>query len=105
MTVPDPLDRLWPDRIGDEQGRQQHGEGDKDRLDPQQLGAQDLARQRVREIGRHRRLPLIVIALPPSTQHRSSWSFRHGRRTRPQVRNCAPGNLEIPGSMLRIAPE
>jgi hypothetical protein len=27
------------------------------------------------------------------------------RRTRPQVRNCAPGNLEIPGSMLRIAPE
>jgi len=25
--------------------------------------------------------------------------------TRPQVRNCAPGNLEIPGSMLRIAPE
>jgi hypothetical protein len=25
--------------------------------------------------------------------------------TRPQVRNYAPGNLEIPGSMLRIAPE
>src|SRR5712672_2542585 len=35
-------------------------------------------------------------------------SLRHSgmvRRTRPQVRNCAPGNLEIPGSMLRIAPE
>jgi hypothetical protein len=27
------------------------------------------------------------------------------RRTRPQMRNCASGNLEIPGSMLRIAPE
>jgi hypothetical protein len=26
-------------------------------------------------------------------------------RTRPQMRNCASGNLEIPGSMLRIAPE
>src|SRR5450631_732506 len=26
-------------------------------------------------------------------------------RTRPQTRNCASGNLEIPGSMLRIAPE
>jgi hypothetical protein len=25
--------------------------------------------------------------------------------TRPQMRNCASGNLEIPGSMLRIAPE
>jgi hypothetical protein len=24
---------------------------------------------------------------------------------RPQMRNCASGNLEIPGSMLRIAPE
>src|SRR4051812_8634699 len=27
------------------------------------------------------------------------------RRTRPQVRNCALGNPQIPGSMLRIAPE
>ena len=27
------------------------------------------------------------------------------RRSRPQMRNCASGNLEIPGSMLRIAPE
>src|ERR1700693_2545649 len=26
------------------------------------------------------------------------------RRTRPQVRNCAPGNLEIPGSMLSHRP-
>jgi hypothetical protein len=26
-------------------------------------------------------------------------------KRRPQVRNCASGNLEIPGSMLRIAPE
>jgi hypothetical protein len=25
--------------------------------------------------------------------------------TRPQLRNCAPGNPWIPGSMLRIAPE
>jgi hypothetical protein len=25
--------------------------------------------------------------------------------TRPQMRNCASGNLVIPGSMLRIAPE
>src|SRR3954454_17251747 len=25
--------------------------------------------------------------------------------TRPQMRNCASGNLEIPGPMLRIAPE
>jgi hypothetical protein len=30
-----------------------------------------------------------------------------GRRasTRPQMRNCALGNLKIPGSMLRIDPE
>jgi hypothetical protein len=29
-----------------------------------------------------------------------------GRAKRePQMRNCASGNLEIPGSMLRIAPE
>src|SRR6476646_6837426 len=27
------------------------------------------------------------------------------RQHRPQMRNCASGNLEIPGSMLRIAPE
>jgi hypothetical protein len=27
------------------------------------------------------------------------------RSTRPQVRDCAPGNLEIPGSMRCIAPE
>jgi hypothetical protein len=27
------------------------------------------------------------------------------RRTRPQMRNCASGKFEIPGSMLRIAPE
>jgi len=25
--------------------------------------------------------------------------------TGPRMRNCAPVNLEIPGSMLRIAPE
>jgi hypothetical protein len=31
-----------------------------------------------------------------------SWMVR---RTRPQMRNCASRNLEIPGSMLRIAPE
>jgi hypothetical protein len=27
------------------------------------------------------------------------------RSTRPQMCNCTSGNLEIPGSMLRIAPE
>jgi len=27
------------------------------------------------------------------------------RSTGPQMRNCASGNLEIPGSMLRIASE
>ena len=27
------------------------------------------------------------------------------RRTRPQMCNCTSGNLEVPGSMLRIAPE
>jgi hypothetical protein len=26
-------------------------------------------------------------------------------RTRPQMRNCASGNLEIPGAPLRVAPE
>ncbi|MDE5455109.1 hypothetical protein GWE18_20125 [Bradyrhizobium sp. CSA112] len=30
-------------------------------------------------------------------------SFRGAKRT--MVRDCAPENLEIPGSMLRIAPE
>jgi hypothetical protein len=28
-----------------------------------------------------------------------------GRRTRPQMRNGAPVNLEVPGSRLRLAPE
>jgi hypothetical protein len=28
-----------------------------------------------------------------------------GAKRRSQMRNCASGNLEIPGSMLRIAPE
>ncbi|MEY9179045.1 hypothetical protein ABIG06_000752 [Bradyrhizobium sp. USDA 326] len=28
-----------------------------------------------------------------------------GRRSATMVRNCAPENLEIPGSMLRIVPE
>jgi hypothetical protein len=32
-------------------------------------------------------------------------SFRGARKREPQMRNCASGNLEIPGSMLRIAPE
>jgi hypothetical protein len=33
-------------------------------------------------------------------------SFRAASETsEPQMRNCASGNLEIPGSMLRIAPE
>jgi hypothetical protein len=27
------------------------------------------------------------------------------RRTRPQMRNCASGNLEIPGLVLRTIPE
>ena len=65
MAVPDPLDGLRPDRIGHKQGRQQHGEGDKDRLDPQQFGPQDFAGQRVREISRYRRLLLAVLFSPP----------------------------------------
>jgi hypothetical protein len=32
-------------------------------------------------------------------------SFRGGSKSRTLMRNCALGNLEIPGSMLRIAPE
>jgi hypothetical protein len=32
-------------------------------------------------------------------------SFRGALLREPQMRNGASGNLEIPGSMLRIAPE
>jgi len=32
-------------------------------------------------------------------------SFRGASKRRITVRNCAPENLKIPGSMLRIAPE
>jgi len=32
-------------------------------------------------------------------------SFRGTRQREPQMCNCTSGNLEIPGSMLRIAPE
>jgi hypothetical protein len=42
----------------------------------------------------------------------AAWALGMVRSTRPQVRNCAPGNLEIlrgarapHSSMLRIAPE
>jgi hypothetical protein len=36
----------------------------------------------------------------------SGYAVIPGRAQRePQMRNCALGNLEIPGSMLRIAPE
>ncbi|RQH13263.1 hypothetical protein EHH60_14060 [Bradyrhizobium sp. RP6] len=37
--------------------------------------------------------------LPPSL------SFRGDAKHRTPVRNCAPENLEIPGSVLRAAPE
>jgi hypothetical protein len=35
----------------------------------------------------------------------AAWALGMVRSTRTQVRNCTPGNLEIPASMLRIAPE
>jgi hypothetical protein len=35
----------------------------------------------------------------------AAWALGMVRSTRTQVRNCATGNLEIPDSMLRIAPE
>jgi hypothetical protein len=41
----------------------------------------------------------IVIAIHPPVI--PGWCAS----TRPQMRNCASANLEIPGSMLRIAPE
>src|SRR5690242_7393897 len=35
----------------------------------------------------------------------SESSFWGASKRQTMVRNCAPGNLEVPGSMLRIAPE
>jgi len=64
MTVPDPLDGLRPDRIGHQQGYQQHGEGAKDRLHPEQFGSQDFAGQSLREIGRYRGRALTVLFAP-----------------------------------------
>jgi non-homologous end joining protein Ku len=43
-----------------------------------------------------------VLLYPAST---SVEKTRFHMRTRPQMCDCASGNLEIPGSMLRIAPE
>jgi hypothetical protein len=43
--------------------------------------------------------------IPAEELTRESASFRGAPWREPQVRNCAPGNLQIPDSMLRIAPE
>ena len=51
----------------------------------------DVARQ---EVMTRDNVPVTVDAVVPG------WCVSTG----PQVRNCAPLNLEIPGSMLRIAP-
>jgi len=88
-----------------------------------------LARRRQREMGAvgaagdaarvgdgHEKLEVDQIEThgrDPSRMHRleaiaNDGLARHSgmvRSTRPQMRRCASGNLEIPGSMLRIAPE
>ena len=54
------------------------------------------------------RSDLSAVAQRAKAEATKQSSLRHSgmvRRTRPQMRNCASGNLEIPGSMLRIAPE
>jgi len=86
----------------------------------QHLALKDLSRTRSSLSRLHKRRfddeILKVFACGESNQKRqrvnrdseSSICLRHSgmvRRTRPQMRNCASGNLEIPGSMLRIAPE
>ena len=51
---------------------------------------------------------LSAVAQPAKAEATKQSRLRHSgmvRSTRPQMRNCASGNLEIPGSMLRIAPE
>lgn len=54
VTVPNPFDDVGRDRIGNDKGCHQQRDGDEGHLDPQQLGRQDFARQRVPEIGRQR---------------------------------------------------
>jgi hypothetical protein len=48
-------------------------------------------------------VPKVVIA--SDARQSTPPSFRGDAKHRTMVRNCAPENLEIPGSMLRIAPE
>jgi hypothetical protein len=48
---------------------------------------------------------IVTTAVPPTAIWPDSRHSGMVRSTRPQMRNCASGNLEIPGSMLRIAPE
>jgi hypothetical protein len=52
--------------------------------------------------------PFHGRSLQDSAEGRSYLAQRHSgmvRRTRPHMCNCTSGNLEIQGSMLRIAPE
>src|SRR5258705_13783923 len=54
------------------------------------------------------RSDLSAVAQRAKAEATKQSTFGHSgmvRRTRPQMRNCASGNLEIPGSMLRIATE
>jgi hypothetical protein len=97
IAVPDPGDRLGCKEVDDRHDDAEHqGSGDQG-LDPQQLGRHHFLHQRVLEVCGHPRV-LVVFLVAPERRHCSPLSFRGAskRRTR---------NLEIPDSMLRIAPE
>jgi len=103
IAVPDPAHRVGreeEDTPGDEQ--EQHGCPDQ-RLDTDQFAAQHLLHERALEIGGDCR-SLLASSAPP-TSHWFPSSFRGASKRRTMGRPCAPENLEIPGSMLRIAPE
>jgi hypothetical protein len=55
--------------------------------------------------GETRWLSMTVIVRSDATLNSASVIPGWRVSARPQMRNCASGNLEIPGSMLRIAPE
>jgi hypothetical protein len=59
---------------------------------------------RAHRAARVKRMSGRTHVITSAAKHPSFVIPGHAKRE-PQVRNSAPGNLEIPGSMLRIAPE
>jgi len=94
VAVPDAAHRFGSEEVdGAEDNREQRRRRNQ-RLDAQQLGRHHFLHQRALEVSRHPRV-LVTLPFAPEPHRFLPLSFRDG----------STWNLEIPGSMLRIAPE